>query len=372
MKETIIILKKELLEIFRDKSTFVILFIPLLIFPLFNFGMGFFNANSKTDVDISFNCASKEAEIIINQFVQGNDTFNFNVVNSGSPKELLKKGDIDCYVIEVNKKLDFIYDSQSFSSLTIATKLVENFQQFYNSAMYKSHKDILKINLKNESGRISNAVDSITSIFVPIVLVTMVFQGTSGFANDLFAGEKERKTLEILLLSGAKKKAIYCGKALSLVILSLLNLSICLFSYFFSLNFSESGINQFGFIRNGNALLNALSIVTILIELSFVAVFISVTVSMLSKNMKNSQLLNELLLVLPAGTMALVVFGVIKSEVVFMNYIPIVNLLVHLNNSFAGNLNLISVGISLMINVVFIIAIILFSAKYMKSEKFIS
>ena len=371
MAEVLTILKKELTEMFRDKSTFLVLFIPVMLFPIFNIGMEYLNKNSETDIDICISCSITEVNNLINQFIDSNDILNLNLIESNSPETLLKNGNIDCYITVTEKRIDFIYNSSSFNSLSSTTKLIENFQQYYNSFLSESNNNIFQLEIKDEKGTIANPIDTISSIFVPIVLVMLIFQNTSSFANDLFAGEKERKTLELLLLSGVKKHAIYFGKSLSLVVLAVINLLISLIAYCISSNFKPTGLTQFKFMQNGNSFINMLFIFILLLAISLVSVFISVTISMLSKNMKNSQILNEFVLSIPVGIMTLLVLGIINGNVYIFNYIPLLNLLVNLNNAFLGNINIGNIVITLISNTLTIGVLITSSIHYMKTEKFI-
>lgn len=136
----------------------------------------------------------------------------------------------------------------------MTTKLGDSFRKFYNTLLNKSYEDIYQLNLKDENNNIANTSNSISNIFVPIVLAMLIFQNISSFANDIFAGEKVRKTLE-LLLSGVEKRAIYCGKSLTLLILSMINLIFSLGTYYISFDFTESGLQQFKFMQNRSIVL---------------------------------------------------------------------------------------------------------------------
>ncbi len=372
MKTSITILKKELLEIFRDKATFVILLIPILIFPIFNIGMNYLNKESDTKINVCIHYDSQEAYELFNQYVLINETYDIDVIESKEPNKLLNKGYIDCYIIETNNVFDFIYNSSSYDSLSLTTKLGDGFQRYYNSSLSQSYDGIFEMNLKDENGNSANTSNSMSSIFVPIVLVMLIFQNTSSFANDIFAGEKERKTLELLLLSGVKKRSVYCGKSFALIILSIVNLLFSLGSYFISFNSTKSGLQQFKFMQNGNITANIVCIISTMLLLSIIAVFLSLTISMLSKNMKNSQILNELVLAIPVGITALLVLGILKNNTAIFNYIPILNLIISFNNAFIGNIDIINIVLSLITNILLIIVLIILSVKYMNTEKFIS
>lgn len=372
MKETLIILKKELLEIFRDKSTLLFLLIPLIIFPAFNFGLEYLNKNTATEIDVCVNYDSQSVYETVNQFILYNNEYDIELVNSIEPEVLLKNGDIDSYIKIEDNSIGFIYNSASYDSLSLTTKLSESFQQYYNSTLSETYNNILKLELRDENGNIGNASSSVANIFIPIIFVMLIFQSSSSFANDLFAGEKERKTLEMLLLSGAKKHSIYCGKTFALAILAIVNLFLSLLSYFFSFKLSENGLEQFKFMQNGNTTMNIIFMIIILIELSLISVFISSTVSMLAKSMKSSQLINEFVLVIPIGIIVILVLGVLKSNALILNYIPLVNLLANLIDVFSGNINIGYLILTILSNILLIIVMIFFSVRYMKTEKFLS
>ena len=360
-----------MLEIFRDKSTLLILLLPFFIFPMLNVGMKYLNENSDSDIRICVDCDSQEVNKIICQFIENNRDFNIELISTNEPKEFLQKGKIDSYICVTENSIDFIYDSTSFDSLFSTTKLGDCFQQFYNSFLSKSYDNILQLNLKDESGNLSNTTDSISSIVVPILLILFIFQGTSSFANDLFAGEKERKTLELLLISGVKKQAIFFGKSMSLIILSIFNLLISLTAYFISFCLTETELKQLSFMKKGNPIINIIFIVIILLLLTIVSVILSTTVSMTSKNMKNSQILNEFVLAIPVGITVLLVLGAINDKSAFLNFIPIFNLLNNFNYAFSGEIDIENTLISLIPNCALIAVLIISNVQYMKTEKFI-
>jgi sodium transport system permease protein len=61
------------------------------------------------------------------------------------------------------------------------------------------------------------------SMMVPMLIVVMLAVGGMAIASDLFAGEKERKTMEPLLCTRAGRSAILVGKLLTVTTFALLN-----------------------------------------------------------------------------------------------------------------------------------------------------
>ena len=364
MNSCLTIVKKELLELFRDRSTFCVLLIPILIFPLFNFGIDYMNQNSKSEIRVCIQCDDFELYGSFTEYASLNDNYSINIIDSDDPTELLLNGDIDCIIRSVGHDLDFIYNSASYDSLSLTTKLGEGFQQFYNTVLCQAYDNVYSFNLKDENNNVSDTVTSISNIFLPILLIIFIFQNTSSFANDIFAGEKERQTLELLLLSNIKRTHIYFGKSLALLTVSVINLMLTLASFFIS-----SEAKQFKFMQSEFPGLYILHIVSTMLFLSVIAVFLSLTVSILSNNMKNSQLLNELLLTIPVGLAVLLSFGIIKANTFAFNFIPILNLIISFCNAFAGKLNTANILISVIINLLFIAMLILVGVKHINTEK---
>lgn len=369
MKKTLIIAKKELFEIFRDKQTLIILALPFFLFSMFNFGMSFINQQNVSDMKISITSNNTQAYKQLENYIKNENQYTIKQFDFDEPIQNLKNGDLDFIVKIDNNDVDIIFNSSSFNSISLATKFGERFQKFYYENINTDSNQISRFNLKNEENNFVNIENSISKIFAPIVIILLIFQGISNFANDIFAGEKERKTLEMLLLSGTKRKYIYFGKLFALFIIEIINLLFVLSSYFVSYSFSKSGISQFGFMNNGNTVVNILVIICELFILSIYATLTSCTVSLVSKKVKNSQMINGILQAVPIGFVVLIMIGAINSSNVALKFLPVLNSIVCFNQAFSGDIHLTSIISSLIINFTFISLIIKFGLKYLKSEK---
>lgn len=359
MKETVTIIKKELLEIFRDRRSIAIILMPLFIFPVLSIGLEYLSDESQTEINMSVVSDSSVAEEKIKSFSVNNKNLNINLVCKGNPHLTLLDREIDCYISIEDGLLNIVYNSASIDSLLSAMKINESFQEYYNLTLSESYSEILQLRLIDETGKITNLSEIASSVIAPLVLIILIFQNTSSLANDIFAGEKERKTIEMLLLSGAKKQSIYCGKCIAITIMMLINALIGLVS--FILTFGTE-------IKK----LNMVVAIVILLMILIVSVFIAVTVSMRSKSMKNSQMLNDIIMVLPSGITLLLILGFFKGEGIIYRFIPFLNLLIEYRDVFVGEVNLVDIVIALISNMVLILMLIVGSVRYMESEKIIS
>lgn len=367
MKKCFAIATKELTEIFRDKFTFVILLIPIFIFPIFNSGINYLNKTFQTKINICIETNNQNINHTLLNFISSDKKYDINVIESDSPRDLLLNGEIDFFISADNKSINLIYNSSSYNSLSQAMKFGEAFQKFYVSQLNTSHNEIYQLSLKDEDNNPEDSAQSISNLTIPVILIMVAFQGTTSFANDIFAGERERKTLELLLTSGVKRSYIYFGKSIALTVLAVINLLLSFTSCY--MIFFKTGLQQFKFMKNGNIMLNIICMVCTLFLLAIIFVFISSSISMFSKNMKNSQIMNELLLIIPIGISTLLSFGIINQNVIVYRFIPILNLMIDFIRTFNGQLLLSNIITSVITNGIFVIALIFASIKYINSEK---
>lgn len=346
--------------------------IPLLIFPVFNTGLKYLNKDNQDSINIAVTTDSAEAYNIFSQYIIVSQCFRINLINTDTPEEDLKKGILDCYLYINEGNYDFIHNSNSYNSISTTTKLGEDFQKYYNEFIKEMYTDVYQFNLKDETGKISNVSDSISNMFIPIFLVLIIFQSISSFSNDFFAGEKERKTLEMLLLSGTKKEYIYFGKMFALFTVSLFNIIFSGISLLATFAFEDNVHDLFGFFKNGSIITNISIMILSLWLLALIAVSLSSNVSIVSKGIKNSQFINEVVVVIPVSATVLNVLGYISAENTLITYIPIVNLVLCFNNAFKGFVRLNEVLITVLVSIIFVFLMGIFGIKYMKSERFLN
>lgn len=363
IKEISVIIKKELKEIFRDRTTVIIMILPLLLFPILNFSAQFFEKSNVSSFNVSVINNDNEAYSLFQEFVDSTDAYKINVIHSDKPYELLNSEDIDC-IISVNEdKINFIYASTSFTSLTTASKIGEAFQKMYFEKMGNNTYSFV---VSDESNKPANLSFTSLNLITPIVFILLIFQSTTGFANDIFAGEKERKTLELLFLTGTNKKHIYLGKTISLLMLSFVTLIVDIIIYILSnRSYLQSGNVPFA---NEEILKNIFILSVCSILMIITSVFISSTVSMFSTTVRNSQLLNNFIMLIPIGFSFMCSFGLINDNSLF-RYLPVLNLIMGFKDAFYGNCSWSSLGIIVLNNSVLILVFIIFSSRYLKSEK---
>src|SRR5438270_2699858 len=107
---------------------------------------------------------------------------------------------------------------QTILSRYDAAKIAASLQQ---KGVDPSVLNPLPVNLHPLSSPVKAAGNSFLSFFLPYILITMSLTGGLSAALDTSAGERERKTLESLLLTPAPRGQVLIGKILAVSLLSL-------------------------------------------------------------------------------------------------------------------------------------------------------
>jgi len=131
---------------------------------------------------------------------------------------------------------------------------------------------------------------------VPLTLLLAAFIGSVGFSADMTAGERERRSLESLLITPASTFSIYFGKWLTSVSLTVAILLTQL--ALLAIAFRFLPFNQLG-LRVDVNYLDLINIFWILLPVVFFAVGLQLSLSIFAKSFKDAQSLIAGLVFLP-------------------------------------------------------------------------
>jgi sodium transport system permease protein len=262
VKKTFIIFKKELLDTLRDKRTIlVMIIIPLLLFPIL--------INIATKITIKQRQKAEEkilnVALILNKNAESfksllKDNKKINLKENVKEHEITNKirnGNID-FAIIFNKDFDSkvnaresgvvnLYYKSSEEVSIQKSRIVNLLKEFEDDLIFIRFKE-LKINRSIVKAVEINEHD-IASMkekfgekiggFLPYIFIIFCFIGAMYPAIDLGAGEKERSTLETLLVSPAKRLQIVYGKFGVIFLAGILTAAISVFSLFLALKTSQ-------------------------------------------------------------------------------------------------------------------------------------
>jgi len=270
-KKIIHIYRKEMLDLLRDKRTVITsIVVPILLYPLLMVGFSSLAMRQETKLEQKYvnihlqdNVNSKLSVRIRNEITK---IENLNVItHTDSVMSLLEEDIIQAAVT--------IRDSLSTAGFPILIVTVSyNETEDLSSIAFKRIKgklDGLESELVGErlealsiKRDILNAIDLkeenvappekmlgfMVGRILPYLLIVITLSGSAVVASDLVAGEKERGTLETILVSAAKRIELIIGKYITIMTFSLITVFLNLFSMFISIRhiLGQSGIDTAG------------------------------------------------------------------------------------------------------------------------------
>ncbi len=235
MKNVLIIFKKEMKDILRDRRTLLLMIvIPLLLFPII--------INLTTSFITKLEKGAREKILNVSVVLNGNSPYILNILKEKKDMTLIQPGTEKEMREKVSReKLDFAiildrdFDSQikrmdpavirlyyrSSAKMDIAKRRIDKILKKYGDKILNERFARLNID-KRAVNTLNIDVRDVTSIrekfgeraggFIPYLFVIFCFLGAMYPAIDLGAGEKERGTIETLLVSPATRLQIVMGK----------------------------------------------------------------------------------------------------------------------------------------------------------------
>ncbi|MEA2095458.1 MAG: ABC transporter permease subunit/CPBP intramembrane protease [Candidatus Cloacimonadota bacterium] len=382
LKKIIVIYKKEMLDLVRDRRTIITSFVlPILLYPLLM--IGFSSMMSRQEMKLE----QQEIVIYLNDMVH--DETSRELIESLSQIENLQIMD-EAIFYNKDTYLDLLQDKSIQALVNIKDSLstlgyrIFNIEYFYDETSVKSimayrkirdnlheleevliSKRLEKIKINSE---ILNAVEIkkeniappeqmvgfVVGKFLPYLLIVLTISGASVIASDLIAGEKERGTLETILVSAAKRNELVIGKYLTIITISIITVLLNLLSMYLSFRHifmqAGAGIGEFQLPIGNFALI-------LLLMLPLITFFsaILLSISTYSRNIKEAQ----------SYQMPLLIGAIMLSMVSFLpgfelnlgfSLIPIVNFSLMMRdimlNNFQLNYLIIVIGSTLVLDVI--------------------
>jgi sodium transport system permease protein len=172
---------------------------------------------------------------------------------------------------------------------------------------------LVRIDVASQQSR----VQSILGI-VPFFVIMAAFVCGMGVAVDVTAGERERKSLEPLLVNPVPRYIIVIGKWMAAVVFSALGLLLVMVLNFFSL--SRVPLEQVGIVFNIGAL-EIFGILVTVLPLALLAPAIQVFVGIFAKSFKDAQAYLSFITLLPMAPFFYNMFNTQDREF-WMNFVP--------------------------------------------------
>jgi len=310
-KRAFTVYRKEMMEMFRDKRTiFSTIILPFILYPLLFVGVSSLMMRQTAKLEergaviaLADSVSNISSEIIVRQ-LREIENFDFVPVSAAterlyrdksvhgvvSIRDSIQSGGIPVYIVTVkmDKSTDrgkLIADKVNRALRSAETDLLK-----FRLAQYGMSTEIVStINVNQEdTSTAQKKLGSLLGAILPYLLIMLLIAGASVVAGDLVAGEKERKTLETLLVSSAQRNEIVLGKYLTVITFALINVAVNLFSLYFSMYSiaSQTGLQMAG-VKFPTSGFLMLFLAFIPLATLYAAVLLSI--STFSRNMKEAR-----------------------------------------------------------------------------------
>lgn len=287
-----IVFRKELREIIRDRRTLIAIGLAVLASPVVLLVISQVSTRSVAQTYT----VGYRGEIPAGLDVLFNATgLKFERVDD--PAEAARK-EVDLGVVFTPNGIDEYYDPTR-QSAQIADIRLQTILGRYDAARIAaalqakgvdpSILNPLPVTVHPLSSPAEAAGNAFLSFFLPYILITMSLTGGLSAALDASAGERERKTLESLLLTPAPRGAVLIGKLLAVSLISLVAAVAAIASMLVALSQIDFGISQG--VKTHVALSPLAASVMVWLALLLSVAFASVTVTLgtLARNFRQGQ-----------------------------------------------------------------------------------
>ena len=376
MNKTLLILKKELREVFRDKKSLAMMLIIPVLIPLIIIGMSaLFESETSTDVNtynkIGFNYELSDIELGILDSLE----IDYSINDTDALEEEFNNQEINSYITKENNHYVINYDSANIESSGSAS-LAESFLETYKSVLEENYLlnnnvDVSEFNnlltyeekTQEQQNYFANYIVNYAFLFI---LMAITVSATYP-ATDATAGEKERGTLETLLTFPIKSKDIIIGKLLSVTLSSIITGVLGLILSVLAILYVGNTYD----IYSGTELLNAPIIIYALIIIIAYSIMISglcIAIASMSKSFKEAQsALTPLTFI--AFFPGMIVFMIDISNNAILSLIPFINFSMIFTDVTNNNLNILYLILMFISTIVIITIVITYIIRQYKSEK---
>ncbi len=394
---------KELLEVYRDKRTlFSTILLPLILYPVIFIGVSSLmtRQNQKMEEETKVialenfdNYADYDNEELdfvvenIQQKLTSDD--KIKIFNGESEIDTLLKDGVIHIIVRLDSisfkepqtyYFEYKYDGSSDKSSLALDKvksIISDFEKDLIRVRLSKITDLAEddayLNPLSQEAKLTNVASSqqmlgmVVGRLLPYLLIMLLISGGAVVATDLVAGEKERKTLETLLVSSVSRNEIVMGKFFTIVTASLVNVVINMISMYFSfkLMVGQSGSSMVG------ANIPLSSFVWVLLSLLPLVCLVSallLIISTYSRNMKEARSY-ESPLIMVAMMLAMVSmfpgFEMNKG----LALVPIVNISLLFKEIMLSGVNLVHFGYTVGSTIILSVIAIIMTIKVFASEK---
>lgn len=376
---------KELKDSFRDRRTLLLtVFLPIVMMT----GLTLFYENMLSEGEgetyklAVSNAMTAEVEEIFTGFE------NIELVESSNPQETVENGDAQAAIlfsegfkeqIETGEMANVTIIGNSFSQNS------SNLMNMANSALAAFEKNIISARLQAEGTDPSltqpfsieqkeftdeDPALNLLGMLIPLILALAIGVGAGPAAADLFSGEKEKKTMEALLMTPVSRSTLLFAKWLTISTIGAVIGIITLIVVSLEINFLTENLKKSVSFGDNTIQVVGFSILTSIVYAMFTASILMLT-SVIGKTVKEAQSYSAPVMMV-AMFPAMMISGMGVNELAIHHFaIPIMNMFSLLKELLLGIVDYEHILISLGSNIVCMVIIFIIGRILFMKDKWV-
>ncbi|MBN2461827.1 MAG: CPBP family intramembrane metalloprotease [Candidatus Cloacimonetes bacterium] len=389
LRKITVIYRKEMLDLLRDKRTVITsIVIPIILYPLLMVGFSSLAMRQETKLEKQVvhvylvDHVKSETSVRIIGGISAIDNLEF-MPFSDSIDVLLRENLIQA-AVQISDSLNasgfpviivtISYNETEDLSVQAYDRISNRLRELEDELVSERLKDLMievdildAVQIKKENiAPPEQMVGFMVGKILPYLLIVITLSSGAVVASDLVAGEKERGTLETILVSAARRIELVIGKYLTIITFSLISVFMNLFSMFLSIRhiLGQSGLDTGGIqlpISNFALILAAMLPLVTLIA----AVLLSL--STYARNIKEAQSYQMPIII---GGMMLSMISLLPGFKLTAGFalIPVVNFSLLFKEIMSGNFQILSFSLVLGSTLILDIIAIIISMNLFRNE----
>ncbi len=218
--------RKEMLDLLRDRRTLItMVLVPMLMGPMVTAGMAWYMRTTRAAAKVEKYKVAMAANAPLPGLAETLTAAGFKVVNSSDPRASVETAQTQFGIAPKGNSLKLFSDDSDMKVTMAGSRIREVLSRFREARVRMELErsgvpvtilDSYKVERVNVAKPRKMAGSTIGGL-IAFVLLIFLFNGAMYSAVDMTAGEKERRTMEILLASPASRQEIVGAKVLAAI-----------------------------------------------------------------------------------------------------------------------------------------------------------
>jgi sodium transport system permease protein len=299
MRRALVIFRKEMKDTMRDRRTLVVMvLVPILLMPLIlvaSVKLAEWSSRSQSEDVVQLMVSGGEYAPLLVTWLSADERIEV-FQEQGDAAILLKEGAIDGNLIIPEDFMSGIYTGREVrvgleinstrGNSAASVDKVKSAVAAYSELVVADRLEAMGLTTEVLNGVEVEAEDTATAeekggaflgYLLPMFLVIFAMVGGMYTAMDISAGEKERKTLEALLMTPASRTEIVTGKFLAVAAVSVVTILLSMAAIFVTAPLISGSLGEMDLTLNVSAALIMLP-VAVLLAAMFAALLLAVSI----------------------------------------------------------------------------------------------